>query len=114
MKTPTRVFRMTNLTNDGRFQLVAAVPDSDSAYAALVRHRPGGGVMTRLVFMGNDGLETQPCPQMDAAWRKGRDLVKVSFPRDCIPDMQNRLYMQSNVKLGNSTDYAPKRVLNRA
>ena len=63
--------------------------------------------------MGNDGLETQPCPQMDAAWRKGRDLVKVSFPRDCIPDMQNRLYMQSNVKLGNSTDYAPKRVLNR-
>jgi hypothetical protein len=50
---------------------------------------------------------------MDAAWRKGRDLVTVSFPHDCIPDMQNRLYMQSNFKVGNSTDSAAKRVLNR-
>jgi hypothetical protein len=105
--------RLRHLTNGGRFELVAAVPDSDSAFGARVWHRPGGGVKTRLVFIGNLGVERHPCPQMDAAWRKGRDLVRVSFPRDCIPDMPNRLYMRSNFKLGQSLDFAPKRVLNR-
>ncbi len=104
--------RLTDLTSDGAFSLVAAVPQSDVGYAARVWRKPGGGVGTSLVFYTNTGVERVPC-NVQAIWRRDVNRVTVSFLRTCIEDMPNRLYMQASFLLDGERDTAPRVVLNR-
>jgi hypothetical protein len=104
--------RLADLRRDGSFQLVAAIPNSDVGYAARVWRKPGGGVGSRLVLFTNTQVVRQRC-NVTARWKRSADLVTVSFPRTCIEDMPNRLYMAASFRVSGERDYARRAILKR-
>ena len=83
----------------GYFQLTFSIPaNPDTVFWASSRWRADGTLRNRLHVFGEGNVDHDiPCHVL-AQWRTGADIVRVSFPRNCIQGLHGPLRM--TVSLG--------------
>lgn len=106
-RTAGAVVQLRKLGDSGRMVTRIGPPDSDVWYAATVRMKGDGTMVTRLRIVSDMGTSKVDC-DFNAAWINADDTVSVTVPHTCLTfgRFMTREWFQSSMYKGAHSDDA--------